>query len=68
MAQRYRDPTALERMEAGNCPECGKPAESHSDRVEFWQRHGCNLLPEGVAERIEQYRIDQAAKTTKAGS
>ena len=36
MAQRYADPLSHERMAAGNCPECGEPAEAHSGDPRFW--------------------------------
>jgi hypothetical protein len=60
MAQKYREPIAHERMAAGTCPECGKPAEQHSSSPNFWERGfgQCDLLPRGVTERIEQYRTD----------
>lgn len=59
-AQRYTSPAALERMAAGNCPECGQSAEAHSGDPRFWIPRDCDLLPHGVTERIEQYRVDQA--------
>lgn len=59
MAQRYTHPVALERMAAGNCPECGETPGNHSASVQFWVRPaGCSLIPAGVRERIEQYQED----------
>lgn len=60
MTQRYTAAVAHERMASGTCPECGLPPEQHSGEVRFWLRpQGCDLLPRGVAERIEQYRTDR---------
>lgn len=59
MAQRYTDPTALERMADNLCPECGMPGSSHSTSSLFWERYGCSLRPDGVADRIAQYEEDQ---------
>lgn len=59
MAQTYSSTIAHERMEAGNCPECGHSPESHSGDPRFWVPRGstgCDLLPQGVTERIEAYR------------
>lgn len=55
MAQRYTDPTALERMKAGVCPECGYTPESHTG----WGSGVCTLTDNGVAERIMQFTLDQ---------
>jgi hypothetical protein len=69
MAQRYTDPRARKRMDDGTCPECGETADEHSGRVEFWLRGpGCDLLPRGVTERIEQYRQDAATQAENDGS
>lgn len=59
MAQRYTHPVALSRMAIGMCPECGELPDEHSQVREFWLRSGCDLLPDGVTERINQYRADQ---------
>ena len=59
-AQRYTSPVACERMAAGNCPECGEPAEAHINDPRFWIPRQCDLLPHGVTERIAQYQADQA--------
>lgn len=67
--QRYTSPIAQERMEAGTCPECGKPAEAHSGASEFWLRPiGCDLLPHSVEDRIAQHRTDLAASSSPASS
>lgn len=61
-AQTYTAPVAIERMRAGNCPECGSTPESHTDDVHFWipRSHDCSLLPHGVVERIDyQRQLDQ---------
>lgn len=60
MAQRYTHPLAIERMRANTCPECGGTAESHTNSVAFWIPRGndCSLLPDGVADRIQQRRAD----------
>ncbi len=62
MAQRYTSPASRERMAAGTCPECGKPAEAHSGDPRFWIPRACDLLPHGVTERIGQYQADQAGE------
>ena len=54
-AQRYADPVARQRMAAGNCPECGNPADAHDS----WGGPGCSLTGNGAAERIAQYRADE---------
>jgi hypothetical protein len=62
MAQRYTSPVAHARMADDRCPECGNAPESHMDDTSIsfliGLAGGCNLLPRGVAERIEQYRAD----------
>ena len=55
-AQRYNSPAALKWMAAGNCPECGQPADSHTG----WGSPGCSLTDNGVAERLQQYQTDAA--------
>ena len=62
-AQRYTSPVACERMAAGNCPECGEPAEGHVNDQRFWIPRACDLLPHGVTGRIAQYQADQALGT-----
>lgn len=58
-AQRYVDPLAHDRMAHGLCPECAEPADAHNSDGRFWIPRRCSLLPVGVAERIEQYQLDQ---------
>jgi transposase len=58
MTQRYADPRAHERMDSGACPECGEKAEQHLDDGRFWIPRKCDLKPQGVIDRIEQYRQD----------
>lgn len=60
MAQRYADPAARARMRNGLCPECGKYPEQHSDDPRFWVPRNCDLLPQGVRDRIEQYEIEES--------
>lgn len=62
MSQRYVTPLAQERMADGKCPECGTAPETHDNDPRFWVRLGCDLLPHGVVERIEQYRADRAGQ------
>lgn len=63
-AQRYSTGIARDRMADDNCPECGQPADMHSPEPRFWVRgSGCDLLPHGVTERIQQYRDDIAAQS-----
>ena len=59
MSQRYTHPTAQERMARDLCPECGQPAWDHTNEVRFWVPRACDLLPQGVTDRIAQYRADQ---------
>lgn len=64
MAQRYTDPTALERLAAGLCPECGGKADQHAPFREFWLRPpGCDLRPDGVLDRIAQWNADRPTLT-----
>lgn len=58
MAQRYENPIALARMEAGHCPECGNLPSSHDG----WGGPGCSLTDNGVAQRIHQYQQDEAVR------
>lgn len=60
MAQRYTSPVAHERMAKRMCPECGEPPEAHSTERRFWMRDplSCSLRPDGVTDRINQYRLD----------
>lgn len=64
MAQRYMPGLAHERMALGLCPECGARPEDHDASPYFWERNmdGCDLLPEGVRERISQYEEDQGER------
>lgn len=63
MTQTYRNPAALAWMREGKCPECGELADDHSGVPQFWLRGGgCDLLPRGVADRINhQAHLDEAA-------
>lgn len=49
MTQMYTDPRALLRLDRGQCPECGYPAESHGGWGGPW---GCSLTDNGVAQRV----------------
>lgn len=60
-AQRYHDSGSWTRMAHGRCPECGETPEHHSNDPRFWVPRRCDLLPQGVRDRIEQYRRDHAA-------
>lgn len=59
MTQRYTSKAALERMEKGLCPECGRKAPEHTG---FGTLSGCSLSENGVKDRIEQYRRDKEGK------
>jgi hypothetical protein len=53
MAQGYIDPIAVERMRAGNCPECGRPGGEHDGAGgPGW----CSLTDWGVAGRVAHQR------------
>jgi hypothetical protein len=57
--QRYTDdPVALERLSAGQCPECGRPVDEHGGAG---GPYGCTLTDTGVAGRIYQYNLDKGA-------
>jgi hypothetical protein len=57
MAQTYTNPTAIERMREGNCPECGGPPFRHDG---WGGPRGCSLTDNGVADRIaQQRRLDE---------
>lgn len=56
--QRYTDEIARTRMAHKLCPECGVSADSHGG----WGGPDCSLTDNGVAARIHQYEIDEAAK------
>lgn len=58
MAQRYTDKVALLRMKRGMCPECGQETQAHIPDERFWIPRQCSLRPEGVVERVVQYRRD----------
>jgi len=58
VTQRYTSKTALERMEKGLCPECGRTEADHAG----WGSAGCSLTDNGVADRIAQYRRDKEGK------
>ena len=55
-AQRYTSKIALERMEKGLCPECGRQVMEHTG---WGSPAGCSLTENGVKGRIEQYRRDR---------
>ena len=59
MAQRYTQPLALDRMKQGLCPECGLPPDTHLDDPRFWIPRDCDLLRDGVADRLAQYQREQ---------
>jgi hypothetical protein len=58
MAQRYFSETARDRMAEGRCPECGMTPGTHTDDPRFWIPRRCDLTPNGVVERINQYHAD----------
>ena len=58
MAQRYSDENSRRRMARGDCPECGDPIHAHLDDPRFWLPRRCDLTPNGVTSRIDQYRAD----------
>lgn len=61
-AQRYTSTIARDHMSRGRCPECGNMPEAHSSAPQFWLRPGgCDLLPQGVADRIAAYEWDTSA-------
>ena len=62
MAQRYHDDMSHWRMDNGNCPECGEKPAQHLSDSRFWIPRNCSLLPQGVTERIEQYKADRAVR------
>ena len=57
-AQRYTNPTALERMSRGQCPECMCEPADHTGLG----LAKCSLTDTGVAARIDQYERDQLDK------
>jgi hypothetical protein len=65
MAQRYAPGIAHERMAEDRCPECGEFASAHLDNPAFWLPRRCDLLPSGVADRIDQYRRDVAEEAAR---
>lgn len=59
MAQRYTDPLAVKWLSEGKCPECGLSTYMHDGSGgPGW----CALTDNGVAQRIDQYNRDKAAK------
>ena len=60
MAQRYSDRASLARMEQGRCPECGYVPDHHGG----WGHSTCSLRPDGVLDRIDQYRRDLAERAS----
>lgn len=56
IGQRYPAGIAHEWMAQGLCPECGHQTDDHTG----WGLGSCSLTDNGVAQRIEQYRRDQA--------
>jgi hypothetical protein len=55
--ERYDDPVARGRMDAGMCPECGEPPGDHGGRG----LGRCSLTDVGAAGRVWQHQQDSAA-------
>lgn len=62
-AQRYGAGVAHDRMAANQCPECGEDAANHLADNRFWIPRNCDLMPQGVVDRIAQYVADQGANS-----
>lgn len=62
MTQRYTYGPALENMDHGLCPECGEKPDEHSSSPYFWERNfnACDLLPQGVRDRIAAHLDGEA--------
>lgn len=56
--QRYTNAVALQRMEEGQCPECGLDPSVHGGLGGPY----CGLTDTGVAGRIWQYEQDKKAE------
>ena len=61
MAQLYTSKTALKRLRANKCPECGFPTGRHDGGG---GPNGCMLTDNGVAQRIyAQQQLDKSKRT-----
>jgi hypothetical protein len=62
-AQHYDSQVARERMSRGRCPECGGEVDDHGGLG----GPGCSLTDNGVFQRIEQYRREEAETSRPEG-
>lgn len=62
MTQRYSSEVARARMAEGTCPECGRDPERHLDSPAFWLPRDCDLMPDGVRDRIAAFQRDESSE------